>query len=236
MQIYQRRLKALAYPHDFNIQDEKSIKELVSWLETHKIKHSPKGSEDILSSWPQGFQSYLSGLGYKESVSSREKEIFWLLSKCLKTEYEDLRYQLPDPSSLSLNAVETNKETFVDKVDLNSQEIKDSVNDLALKFKMTTHPNHLVTLEAICKYISKSMALKNSSSSKDENVLTDLESNSLGLQDIKDPVVLSSAKVLRLLHISSLRDLQNNINQVIVRIQGITADPKTDTSLGKVGR
>jgi RLL motif-containing protein 1 len=42
--------------------------------------------------------------------------------------------------------------------------------------------------------------------------------------------------VLRLLHISELRDAQTAINELVVDVQGLTADPKTNTSLGKVGR
>lgn len=40
---------------------------------------------------------------------------------------------------------------------------------------------------------------------------------------------------MRLLFIKDLRDLQTNVNEIIVAIQAITANPKTDSSLGKVG-
>lgn len=45
-----------------------------------------------------------------------------------------------------------------------------------------------------------------------------------------------TAKILRLLHIKELRSLQTEINEAIVKIQGLTANPKTDTKLGKVGK
>ena len=51
-----------------------------------------------------------------------------------------------------------------------------------------------------------------------------------------DKILNDAAKILRLLHIKELRDLQTKINETIALIQGITANPKTDTSLGKVGR
>lgn len=44
-----------------------------------------------------------------------------------------------------------------------------------------------------------------------------------------------AAKILRLLQIHSLRRLQTTINETIVAVQEITANPKTDTKLGKVG-
>lgn len=51
-----------------------------------------------------------------------------------------------------------------------------------------------------------------------------------------DKVLNEAVKILRLLHIKELRDLQTKINETIVNIQSITANPKTDSSLGKVGK
>lgn len=42
--------------------------------------------------------------------------------------------------------------------------------------------------------------------------------------------------VMDLLFISELRTLQTSINEALVAVQQITADPKTDTTLGQVGR
>lgn len=53
---------------------------------------------------------------------------------------------------------------------------------------------------------------------------------------IKDTSVNDAAKILRLLHIKELRKLQTDINETIVVIQAITANPKTDSSLGRVGK
>lgn len=51
-----------------------------------------------------------------------------------------------------------------------------------------------------------------------------------------DNIINNAAKVLRLLHVRELRELQTKINETIVLIQNITANPKTDSSLGRVGR
>jgi hypothetical protein len=50
-----------------------------------------------------------------------------------------------------------------------------------------------------------------------------------------DAVLNHAAKILRLLFIMDLRDLQTKINECIVAVQSITANPKTDTKIGKVG-
>lgn len=54
--------------------------------------------------------------------------------------------------------------------------------------------------------------------------------------DINDPVLNKAAKVLRMLYIHNLRDLQTKANELIVAVQTVTANPKTDTRLGKVGK
>ena len=51
-----------------------------------------------------------------------------------------------------------------------------------------------------------------------------------------DYISTEAAKILRLLHIRELRELQTFSNQAIVAVQTLTANPKTDTKLGKVGK
>lgn len=50
-----------------------------------------------------------------------------------------------------------------------------------------------------------------------------------------DPNLDEAAKILRLLQVHSTRNVQTTINETIVCVQQITANPKTDTKLGKVG-
>lgn len=45
-----------------------------------------------------------------------------------------------------------------------------------------------------------------------------------------------AATILRLLHIDELRSLQTNINNILANVQSFTANPKTDTSLGRIGK
>ncbi|XP_041508956.1 RNA transcription, translation and transport factor protein-like [Microtus oregoni] len=56
------------------------------------------------------------------------------------------------------------------------------------------------------------------------------------IEDRGDAVLNEAAQILRLLHIEELRELQTKINEAIVAVQAIIADPKTDHRLGKVGR
>lgn len=53
----------------------------------------------------------------------------------------------------------------------------------------------------------------------------------------KDEDVEQAARILRLLQIQSVREMQTIINETIVETQSLTSDsPKTDSRLGQVGR
>lgn len=62
-----------------------------------------------------------------------------------------------------------------------------------------------------------------------------LETYAAGLQSTHDATLDNAIRALRLLHIKHLRDLQTNINETIVAVQNLTANPKTDARLGKIG-
>ena len=51
-----------------------------------------------------------------------------------------------------------------------------------------------------------------------------------------DKQVDKAATVLRLLYIDDLRTLQTQVNDIVATLQDFTANPKTDSKLGKVGR
>lgn len=51
-----------------------------------------------------------------------------------------------------------------------------------------------------------------------------------------NPVLVDAARVLRLLYAADLRKLQSQVDEFIVEGQAITANPKIDSRLGKVGR
>ena len=56
----------------------------------------------------------------------------------------------------------------------------------------------------------------------------------VGLDD--DPVVDAAVRVARLLHVNDLRRLQSDADALLVAMQEYTADPKTDSRIGRVGK
>eukprot|EP00930_Biecheleria_cincta_P064019 TRINITY_DN4957_c0_g1_i1.p1 TRINITY_DN4957_c0_g1~~TRINITY_DN4957_c0_g1_i1.p1 ORF type:complete len:266 (+),score=68.37 TRINITY_DN4957_c0_g1_i1:75-872(+) len=68
-----------------------------------------------------------------------------------------------------------------------------------------------------------------------EEVKLDLNSLPLGME-VSNPEMRRAVAVLRLLHGWDLQQLQVNINTVINELQQLTANPQTDSRLGRVGR
>lgn len=94
-----------------------------------------------------------------------------------------------------------------------------------------------MTLEGICNLIQEKFckdALKTSSVAQDLGNPVQFDNISFGL-DLKSSNVSNAANLLRYLFIHDLRELQTRINECLVCVQALTANPKTDTKLGKVG-
>ena len=58
----------------------------------------------------------------------------------------------------------------------------------------------------------------------------------LGFQTGGSEALDSAARVLRMLHVRELRRLQDEVNKCICVMQEFTANPRTDSRLGRVGR
>ena len=65
--------------------------------------------------------------------------------------------------------------------------------------------------------------------------LLDLQTFPLGFTT-HDSTADHAAAILRMLYVLDLRELQDVVNDILVTVQEFTANPKTDASLGQVGR
>lgn len=89
-------------------------------------------------------------------------------------------------------------------------------------------------MEAAAKIIDRQMnEMPKDANSKQKTVAYPL--NDADQYIYTDKSLDEAAKILRLLQIHHTRNVQTAINETIVRVQEITANPKTDTKLGKVG-
>lgn len=109
---------------------------------------------------------------------------------------------------------------------------------MAKLLNIPQHPDHLITLEACSIFIHKRLnpvAVQNPNSVIAKGKPFPILETEVGFK-MGDRVLNNAAKILSLLYIQDLRNLQTQINEAIVSVQSITANPKTDTKLGKVGR
>lgn len=116
---------------------------------------------------------------------------------------------------------------------MTTSEFEDGVRRLAELLKIPHHPDHLLTLSAVAKVVSSKLtpeALKAKPLTGQPFPIT--EGNIFKLDD---PNMNQACAILTLLQIQGLRKLQTAINETVVSVQEVTADPKTDTKLGKVG-
>ncbi|KAM6893577.1 LOW QUALITY PROTEIN: RNA transcription, translation and transport factor protein [Xenentodon cancila] len=180
---------------------------------------------------------YLQDLNCPFGVQEKQEALDWLLGLAVRYEYGDNveKYKNCQPLAASGNS-----DKAVDplvNLDSNSPDFKAGVTALANILKIQRHDDYLVMLKAIRILIQERLSPEaiTKASQKKEGLPVALEKHILGF-DTGDATLNEAAQILRLLHIEELRELQTKINEAIVAVQAIIADPKTDHRLGKVGR
>lgn len=223
--MFERKLVALGYPNSnsFNVEDKGQFESLVLWLEEQKIRHYQVSDRDELRKigndrWQSHYEVYLKSLGC-HYTNNNVQALCWLLGKALHLETDGPDKQI---------------EAF-SNIDMQSVEFADGIDKVCEALNIPPHPDPLVRLEACHKLLESRIGFK---MEKDiQSVKVNLDEHDFGFSDkTMDPVLLRTAKILRMLHLQQLRKLQSDVNNTIELVQGVTANPKTDTKLGKVGR
>ena len=249
----QLKLEVLDYHSAGNVDvtNDCDLKALVIWLEDQKIRHYKIDDRSPLrdntdDNWLKTFHQYCKDLKcpFNPADGQSIMEVAdWLITVALKCEYSDeaervqsLKAGLSRPTS---NGEESGRSPpSVLDVDASDETLQKGVNALARILQIGPHPD-LAVLLAACRIVIQerlsTVAIKNSKEKTESLKYFAATPKECGF-DFKDPVMAEAAKVLRLLHIEELRKLQTSINELIVEVQRLTANPKTDQSLGKVGR
>ncbi|TKC46441.1 hypothetical protein EI555_011667, partial [Monodon monoceros] len=241
--MFRRKLTALDYhnPAGFNCKDETEFRNFIVWLEDQKIRHykiEDRGNlRNIHSSdWPNFFEKYLRDVNCPFKIQDRPEAIDWLLGLAVRLEYGDNaeKYKdlVPDNTKNADNAAK-NAEPLIN-LDVNNPDFKAGVMALANLLQIQRHDDYLVMLKAIRILVQERLtqdAVAKANQTK-EGLPVALDKHILGF-DTGDAVLNEAAQILRLLHIEELRELQTKINEAIVAVQAIIADPKTDHRLGK---
>lgn len=247
--MFKRKLTALKHPNPetFNLKDELQFKNTVVWLEDQRIRHYKVDDRQRLRNiksqdWIKHFHKYLDELQCPIEYADIAGVMDWLLGWAVHVEYGDKSEVYKEKTAANVTANKQSAPRIVaanplDNMSFDSDDFKSGVTKLAALLKITKHPDHLVTLKAVCQMIRDRMStevMKNPNEHIINGKPMPLQEYDLGF-DTGDYVLNQAAKIMRLLFIKDLRDLQTNVNEIIVAIQAITANPKTDSSLGKVG-
>ncbi|KAF2367026.1 Protein of unknown function UPF0568 [Trinorchestia longiramus] len=248
--MFKRKLIALQHhnPEQFNVQDVQTVRQLVVWLEDHKIRHYKIENRSALKQtlddkWPNVFKKYLNDLKCPFPPHSLPSVVDWLLGLAVQLEFAEnvekhnvqTAAYVASQRSAAPQVVNTNP---LDALDFSSPDFRDGVTKLAEVLNIQPHPDHLVTLKAVSHLIKTRLsqeALASPGEFIHQGKAYPIYDADLGFE-MGDKRLNNAGKVLRLLYIQDLRKLQTSINECIVASQTVTANPKTDSRLGKVGR
>ncbi|KAI4501541.1 hypothetical protein M0802_003418 [Mischocyttarus mexicanus] len=247
--MFKGKLKAIGYLEwdKVNGNNTEHFRKVVVWLEDQKIRHYTIEKRNDLRNiksdkWPEVFQKYCKDVNCPLTTNPLD-QLEWLIRYAVNLEYTDNCKKLKQVTESKKTKQESVQPSLkltnpLDNLDFNSNEFKDGINAIAKLLKIPQHSSHLITLEACSKLVCN--RLNAAAIANPDTVIvkgkpfpiTDTKSGvSLG-----DVVLDNTATYLTLLYIHDLRNLQTKINELIVSVQNVTANPKTNTKLGKVGK
>lgn len=249
--MFRRKLIALNHhqPDNFNAEDVNEFRNLIIWLEDQKIRHYKIEDRAGLRNsgqdgWLKAFASYLTELGCPYKPTDKNSVLDWVLGYAVRLEYGDevekfkaIKPQAFDKSTGSQTPAGPSSNP-IDNLNFDDPDFKAGVASLALLLQVPPYHDHLEQLKAICLIVKDKLskeAIERASKSHNKGEAIPIDKTELGFET-GDYIINEAAKILRLLHIKDLRELQSQINHAIVVVQALTANPKTDSRLGKIGR
>ena len=249
MESTRRLLECLDCPYakTVNFTSRGDVILLVTWLEDRKIRELEIEERELLrkehSGWDAAFEKYLSKLGCPFAWSPAAGSsaftdcLAWLVSHAITTEYEDLSDECVNLEDQQQNDDEMDLEAAA-PVTASAVQLREEVDNLGKMVALIrktdeTDPEFLQRISRQVRLFLTEGSLKSLLAQGKEGI--PLEDFPLGF-DTQDAVVNQVAVVLRMLYISDFRELQNDLNALIVLGQEYTANPKTNSGLGKVGR
>ncbi|XP_034665956.1 RNA transcription, translation and transport factor protein [Drosophila subobscura] len=246
--MLKKKLEALGYPtpSDLALSNRKDFASIVLWLEDQKIRQYAIEDRAILRNvdniemWEDAYQKYCADLNMP-SLGTQNEQLAWILGHAIRLEFLD------DPAQYeSINSKQTlpkinNKQSqkkvqmiFDGQINVNDKEFIAGVRTLAGQLNVPHHPNHLVQLEAVARVVHERISPAARGRQPIVGTPFPFDKGNDVVSD-SDAALDLPMRILRLLQIQSLRQLQTHINETIVSVQNLTANPKTDTKLGKVG-
>uniref|UniRef100_A0A7S1C4J5 Uncharacterized protein n=1 Tax=Bicosoecida sp. CB-2014 TaxID=1486930 RepID=A0A7S1C4J5_9STRA len=256
-----RRLRALAYPRwrEFRLDDDNEVVLLVAFLEDRKVRALPMEARAPLRTagpgWHDAFLSYVGGdplncpllsaaaieaAGGEVDRATLGACVMWLIGHAIGVEYEDVAEAAnaaavrvaSDSGSAPASGASGGGEEGAD-----AAAVRAALTPIAALLGVRVDGRAPAELtEAVRRAVQRKVvpAVEAAGGAGRTLPLT-MDGISGGLLT-GDAALDRAIAVARLLYVSDLRQLQDSVNELLVSVQAYTADPKTDSRLGKVGR
>ncbi|MFH4980767.1 hypothetical protein AB6A40_007476 [Gnathostoma spinigerum] len=250
-----RKLAALGYPSDnIDCSDKEQVRYLVEWLEDNFIQRIAEEERSkirtkSLDEWEPIFVQYLETLEcpLMPKAANLSEVVEWLLDHAINNIYSknDVAMSLTSARLADMKLERKQREHEENPfscLELSDGDVRKGIEELRSAIGIAPYPDPHILLSACCKYIRENLT-DNAIRSRREKLKTQrdrpktmqLSHLDMGMVSTKESQVDAAARCLRLLHLENLREAQTQVNETIVAIQNVTADPKTDRRLGKVG-
>lgn len=230
---------------NINYNNINDIISIIKWLEDCKIRHLDINERYILNNNDNDINKYINNLVIylkdikcpydilynNDNNTINMKCVLWLVSHAVSLEYEEQS----DIYCNSDDIIDNNNAMDID----NSSNIAYEINRLGSLVLLQRDNNesdadYLQRISTVIKLCLTSGSI--------ETLKTKIVPGNLQLSDFpvgfdtKDEVLNQVSVVLKMLYLSDFRELQNDLNTLIVLGQEYTANPRTNSAMGKVGR
>lgn len=241
-------LSVLGYEHDCDPKDKRQLMQCVCWLEDRKIRELEIAEREALRS-PGDFEAFYStylerlGCPFEYDASNPLETLSWLVSNAISVEYEDCSescINLESGMEIEGEGVGSSGTGDVENAKLQWEQLDIEVEKLGSLLQMSRLPSedtadYIGRLNKFIHTVLTPSVRGEMGGSNEKMMNVSLDQFSPGL-DSKDDLINQMSTVLKMLYLWDLRDLQTDLNALVALGQTYTADPKTNTSLGKVGR
>lgn len=224
------------------------LQTLIAWLEDAYIRRLPVSERSILHkpAFRAGLIHYLTLLSIpvhlldplirstldRPSAIAIQPSVAWLVDLSLNFRYSVSAklYNVP------LNSWKDNCIPVIDGIS-HDTDIAQALTSIIDTLKLPSAALSSASLDVatvaadVVQNIVNDVSTENLYHDRDLPLITDMSS---GIRS-GDEIVDRAATVIRALHVRELRTLQDDINQLISDLQSLTANPQTNTKLGKVG-
>lgn len=257
------QLQAVGYPggSEADVTTQSGLHSLAVWLEDTRIRALPPVEREPLRQeappnaessdfgpLPAHLQEYLQELGFPAaspaSAETRIAAASFLLSQAVSLHFLDSAPSCRASRSASSSS-SPGPAPFPDALDSHTLSRILSVAHKAgcsttrsRSDRSNSSNNTLAAARSLSLTIRQHLAPEVLSAAwKPVSDRTSLEELPLGFSmEGASSAAVSTARVLRLLYINDLRELQTSVDRLIVSAQEVSADPRTNSRLGKVGK